>query len=42
MKNLKKSIIFTLILVALVGSTACSASKKSNCGCPNKKGMVGY
>ncbi|MFY7880516.1 MAG: hypothetical protein ACOVP6_10630 [Lacibacter sp.] len=34
-----------LVLVLLVTCTAlsgCSATKKNNCGCPNKKGMVGY
>lgn len=33
---------FLLLLVAVLFMTGCSASKKSNCGCPNKKGMVGY
>ena len=32
---------FLLILVISTTLAGCSASKK-NCGCPNKKGMVGY
>ncbi len=31
-----------LVVVMLLLGTGCSASKKNNCGCPNKKGMVGY
>lgn len=33
---------FLLLLVAVLLTTGCSASKKNSCGCPNKKGMVGY
>ena len=37
---------FLLLLVAVMMATGCSASKsifkKNSCGCPNKKGMVGY
>ncbi|MFO0414279.1 MAG: hypothetical protein ACK50E_01395 [Bacteroidota bacterium] len=42
---LKKSsiLLFAAILVfTLLVSTGCSSLKKNNCGCPNKKGMVGY
>lgn len=31
---------FLFLLLASVAFTSCSASKK--CGCPNKRGMVGY
>lgn len=31
-----------LIVSVLLMSSGCSASKKNSCGCPNKKGMVGY
>jgi len=33
---------FLLLLITVLFMTGCSASKKNNCGCPNKKGMVGY
>ncbi len=32
---------FLSILVITIALSGCSSSKKS-CGCPNKKGMVGY
>ena len=32
---------FLMILVISIVLMGCSVSKK-NCGCPNKKGMVGY
>jgi hypothetical protein len=41
MKKTQRNLFFLLILVLLAGS-ACSASKKGNCGCPSKKGMIGY
>lgn len=31
-----------LLLSGILFAAGCSSSKKSNCGCPNKKGMVGY
>jgi hypothetical protein len=40
-------ILFALFLIAIVG-TGCqknfytSKAKNNDCGCPNKKGMVGY
>ncbi len=42
MKDLKK--ITALVLLAFVLlATSCSASKGAKgCGCPSKKGMVGY
>ena len=33
---------FLLLITAVLFMAGCSASKKNNCGCPNKKGMVGY
>jgi hypothetical protein len=33
---------FALLLLVLLAGAGCSSAKKSNCGCPNKKGMVGY
>ncbi len=41
MNDLSKNLIILLLLTVLVG-TSCSALKKNNCGCPSKKGMVGY
>jgi hypothetical protein len=41
MKVLNRNIILALLVLILAG-TSCTASKKSNCGCPSKKGMVGY
>ncbi len=34
--------IISVLLILTIAGTSCSASKKSNCGCPSKKGMVGY
>lgn len=31
-----------LLMVTSIAASGCNASKKSQCGCPNKKGMVGY
>jgi uncharacterized lipoprotein YajG len=31
-----------LLLIVAFCTAGCNASKKSNCGCPNKKNMVGY
>jgi hypothetical protein len=41
---MKKAANFAMILLLAVTlfASGCSSSKKSNCGCPNKKGMVGY
>jgi hypothetical protein len=45
MKNVRKLLLFLLIAIA-VSAVSCNSakifSKKSNCGCPSKKGMVGY
>ena len=37
-----KIVFLLLVSVALFLGSGCSASKKNSCGCPNKKGMVGY
>lgn len=29
-------------LVSMLGLAACTSSKKGQCGCPAKNGMVGY
>lgn len=34
--------LWMLLIIATIFINGCSSSKKSNCGCPNKKGMVGY
>ena len=39
-KYLKNTLLFVLA-VSLV-ATGCSSSKKGQCGCPNKQGMIGY
>lgn len=33
---------FLLLIIAVLFMAGCSASKKNSCGCPNKRGMVGY
>jgi len=44
----RKNIFFALFLVVLIIGTGCQrnyysgSGKGSNCGCPSKKGMVGY
>lgn len=42
MQRSSKIVFLLLITVALFLGSGCSASKKNSCGCPNKKGMVGY
>jgi hypothetical protein len=47
MKRLNK-IFFAVLLIVAVGAVGCnknyytSKAKGNDCGCPNKKGMVGY
>ncbi len=41
MKDVYKILLLVFMIVSLY-AFSCTASKKSNCGCPNKKGMVGY
>jgi hypothetical protein len=41
-------IVFAVLLLVAVGTASCnknyytSKAKGNDCGCPNKKGMVGY
>lgn len=42
MQRSTKIVFLLLVSVALFLGSGCSASKKNSCGCPNKKGMVGY
>lgn len=41
MKTVSKILLILLVTVATF-AMSCNASKKSNCGCPSKSGMVGY
>ncbi|HEY8688161.1 MAG TPA: hypothetical protein VIM07_02930 [Chitinophagaceae bacterium] len=41
MKKTRNIILIFLFGVTLL-ATGCSSSKKSGCGCPSKKGLVGY
>ena len=41
MKNVNKYFILVLLFLMVAG-TSCSALKSNKCGCPSKKGMVGY
>jgi hypothetical protein len=41
MQKLFKITLLLTLLVSLI-ATGCSSSKKGQCGCPNKQGMVGY
>lgn len=41
MKYVNKILLLVFIIVSIF-ALSCNASKKSNCGCPSKKGMVGY
>jgi hypothetical protein len=40
-RSTKFGFLLLLVMITLLGN-GCSASKKNSCGCPNKKGMVGY
>jgi predicted component of type VI protein secretion system len=42
MQRSTKLVFLLLVTAVLFLGTGCSASKKNSCGCPNKKGMVGY
>jgi len=42
MQQINKKALFVLIIAGLMITAGCSSSKKSQCGCPNKQGMVGY
>ncbi len=41
MQNLFK-ITLLLTLIVSLAVTGCSSSKKGQCGCPSKTGMIGY
>lgn len=36
------NILLIFLLAVTIFATGCSSSKKSGCGCPSKKGLVGY
>jgi hypothetical protein len=40
MKKVLKNIVLVTLAISLIAATGCSSSKK--CGCPSKKGLVGY
>jgi hypothetical protein len=40
MKKGLKNIVWLLLAITLITAAGCSSSKK--CGCPSKKGLVGY
>ncbi|HQW83180.1 MAG TPA: hypothetical protein PK987_01895 [Ferruginibacter sp.] len=42
MKLLNKLPLLLLIIATVLLAASCSSSKKGQCGCPNKQGMVGY
>jgi hypothetical protein len=35
-------LFWVFVVLVTITSASCSSSKKGNCGCPNKKGLVGY
>ncbi|CAN5269920.1 hypothetical protein BH09BAC2_BH09BAC2_01600 [soil metagenome] len=41
MKQINKTILIFLFTAAVIAG-GCNATKKNNCGCPNKRGLVGY
>jgi outer membrane murein-binding lipoprotein Lpp len=41
MQKLFKITVLLVVIVSLV-ITGCSSSKKGQCGCPSKTGMMGY
>jgi len=40
MKKIVKNIFLLTLAITLIAATGCNSSKK--CGCPSKKGLVGY
>ena len=42
MNRLIKISAIVIIIVSCFAVSGCSASKKGQCGCPNKQGIVGY
>ena len=41
-KKLNVLLVAGGLIFLFITMTGCSSLKKSNCGCPSKKGMVGY
>ena len=41
MQQITKITAVLIIAICLI-ATGCSSSKKGQCGCPNKQGMIGY
>lgn len=41
MKRFFKISFLIVVLVSFLAA-GCSSTKNGNCGCPNKKGLVGY
>jgi hypothetical protein len=35
-------ILSVLFIILVLGALSCTASRNGNCGCPSRKGMVGY
>jgi hypothetical protein len=35
-------ILSVLFILLVLGALSCTASRNGNCGCPSRKGMVGY
>jgi hypothetical protein len=42
MKKTFSAVFFLIIISMALTATSCMAIKKGNCGCPSKKGLVGY
>jgi len=42
MKKSTFTILFLAFVLISISLGSCMASKKGNCGCPTKKGLVGY
>lgn len=41
MKHFFRISLLFIVLVSVM-ATGCGSTKNGNCGCPNKKGLVGY
>lgn len=42
MRQINKLPLLLLIAAIVLMAASCASSKKGQCGCPNKQGMVGY
>ena len=43
MRQIKlNQLLVAAFLLVVLSVVSCGTSKNANCGCPNKKGMVGY